>query len=296
MLALWLLLGTHTLSSRTESAGVRPLHWVIRASSLERTLDFTQNVLGMKVLRHEENEKACPMSNGNFNSSWSKTIVGFGTEEKHFMLEVIYNYGISSYPKGVGLQRFILNLVNVQESIGWAKRLGYAVEGNSSSALIVGPDGYIFDLRSETPTEIQAVVLQAENLELVAAWYEELLGFSRTDDAGENRMVLELRNRSFQYVLEASPTTPAPTDWDGRNVIAVPERQLRNIYTWLSQESPLAILHELREVEDTLGILLFTVLQDPGGYELCLVSLESFDMAIARRTSASSTFPTNSEL
>lgn len=37
MLALWLLLGTHTLSSRTESAGVRPLHWVIRTSSLERT-------------------------------------------------------------------------------------------------------------------------------------------------------------------------------------------------------------------------------------------------------------------
>lgn len=37
MLALWLLLGTHTLSSRTESAGVRPLHWVIKASSLERT-------------------------------------------------------------------------------------------------------------------------------------------------------------------------------------------------------------------------------------------------------------------
>ena len=32
---------------------------------------------------------------------------------------------------------------------------------------------YIFDLRSETPTEIQAVVLQAENLELVAAWYED---------------------------------------------------------------------------------------------------------------------------
>ena len=26
------------------------------------------------------------------------------------------------------------------------------------------------------------------------------------------------------------------------------------------------------------------MLQDPGGYELCLVSLESFDMAIARRT------------
>jgi len=32
---------------------------------------------------------------------------------------------------------------------------------------------YIFDLRSETPTEIQAVVLQAENLELVGAWYED---------------------------------------------------------------------------------------------------------------------------
>ena len=36
----------------------RAIHYVIRVSELEEVLEFTDKVLGMKVLRHEENEAA----------------------------------------------------------------------------------------------------------------------------------------------------------------------------------------------------------------------------------------------
>ena len=40
----------------------RAIHYVIRVSELEEVLEFTDKVLGMKVLRHEENEAALLVS------------------------------------------------------------------------------------------------------------------------------------------------------------------------------------------------------------------------------------------
>ena len=37
-------------------------HYVIRTSDLNATLSFTSAVLGLRVLRHEENPEACPIT------------------------------------------------------------------------------------------------------------------------------------------------------------------------------------------------------------------------------------------
>lgn len=36
--------------------------------------------------------------------AWSKTMIGYGPEEKNFALELTYNYGIDSYKNGDDLQ------------------------------------------------------------------------------------------------------------------------------------------------------------------------------------------------
>ncbi len=72
----------------------RSAHWVIRTTDLSKALEFYKSVLGMQVIRHEENPEACPITcNGNTNAAWSKTMVGYGTEDKGYALEIIYNYG-----------------------------------------------------------------------------------------------------------------------------------------------------------------------------------------------------------
>ncbi|PIO71789.1 hypothetical protein TELCIR_06303 [Teladorsagia circumcincta] len=55
----------------------------------------------MKVLRHEEFEEGCKAEcNGPYNGKWSKTMVGYGSEDDHFVIELTYNYEIGSYRLG----------------------------------------------------------------------------------------------------------------------------------------------------------------------------------------------------
>ncbi len=35
-----------------------------------------------------------------YDGKWSKTMVGYGAEDNHFVMELTYNYGIKSYKKG----------------------------------------------------------------------------------------------------------------------------------------------------------------------------------------------------
>ncbi|KAJ1460166.1 hypothetical protein M885DRAFT_434058, partial [Pelagophyceae sp. CCMP2097] len=118
-------------------------HYVIRASDLRRTLDFLTGVLSLRVLRHEESPAPCPITcNGRFATPWSKTMVGTMREDEAYALEVTFNYGVDSYPRGQGLRRFEMQSENVSKALAEAKRLGYAVDG----AVVTGPDGYAYAL------------------------------------------------------------------------------------------------------------------------------------------------------
>ncbi|CDW52663.1 Glyoxalase 2 domain containing protein [Trichuris trichiura] len=89
----------------------RALHYVIRVGNLMDSLCFYVGKLGMRVLRHEEFAQGCKATcNGPFGGKWSKTMVGYGPEDDHFVLEVVYNYGISSYDLG----NFHYNAVDMQ--------------------------------------------------------------------------------------------------------------------------------------------------------------------------------------
>ena len=35
-----------------------------------------------------------------YDGKWSKTMIGYGPEDNHFVCELTYNYGISKYPLG----------------------------------------------------------------------------------------------------------------------------------------------------------------------------------------------------
>ena len=35
-----------------------------------------------------------------YDGKWSKTMVGYGDEDNHFVMELTYNYGIKNYKKG----------------------------------------------------------------------------------------------------------------------------------------------------------------------------------------------------
>ncbi|KAE9551618.1 hypothetical protein FO519_005170 [Halicephalobus sp. NKZ332] len=79
----------------------RSLHYVFKTSNRQKTYDFYVKKLGMKILRHEEFGKGCEAScNGPFDGKWSKTMIGYGSEDENFVFELVYNYGLKKIPQG----------------------------------------------------------------------------------------------------------------------------------------------------------------------------------------------------
>ena len=106
-LLLALVFGALGHKSSIKEGVTRPgpaAHYVIRTSSLKETLIFTSKVLGLSVLRHEENPQACAITcNGDYDVPWSKTMVGTKPENEAYALEITYSYGVEKYSMGTGL-------------------------------------------------------------------------------------------------------------------------------------------------------------------------------------------------
>ena len=60
--------------------------------------------------------------------------------------------------------------------------------------------------------------------------------------------------------------------------------KIRIINAQIKATAPHQIIHELRELKEKLGTLLILILRDAGGFELCLVSEETFDPSVKAAT------------
>jgi catechol 2,3-dioxygenase-like lactoylglutathione lyase family enzyme len=269
----------------------RVLHWVIRVSSLEDTVGFTTDVLGMKVLRHEENAEPCPLTcNGIYDTPWSKTMVGYGPEDEHYALELTYNYGIYSYDAGGGLQRFVLYIDGAAAALERAKLRNLSVVGN----VVDGPDGYKYELHDKaerddvsTVEPFGDVVLKAADPSGLAKWYSDMIGMSAAPQAKDAfRVSFPSSGLPVGFVIEptADGAPPKIEQWEGRNAIALSETKLRAVNDRLVKESPDLIIHSMRELHEKLGTLFIVILRDPAGYEVCLVSIETFDPSVREAT------------
>ena len=272
----------------------RALNWAIRVSDLEATLNFTNSVLGMKTLRHEENDKPCPIKrNGGYDTRWSRTMVGYNREDSAYALELTYNYGVGAYEKGQGLDAFRVVLDSVVERSDVASSLGYAVKYASNGVRhITGPDGYEFTLvpkhhgngGHDREEPFSTVVLRTRDTNKMAAFYKSFFGMKgmmmMALDPLDTVHVVGFQEHSVRFAIAGLQKPPKITQWEGRNTISLPEKAVRELNRRLLEEAPELILHELREVEEKLGILLILTLRDPAGYEVCVVSSETFDDAV----------------
>eukprot|EP01043_Picozoa_sp_COSAG02_P048548 COSAG02_NODE_4779_length_4988_cov_1.897116_5_plen_370_part_00 len=185
----------------------RPAHYVQRSGDLLTSLSFLAE-LGFRVLRHEENEQACPITcNGAFENPWSKTMVGTLTEDKAYALELTHNYGVAQYDSGRhrSLVNFGVVVTDPPTVAQAAGQLGYftaplpPVAGLqtgwqdaalASTMLVIGPDDYYYTLMAGSGTEpagisprFHHVSLRVSSLQHSLLFYTELLGMQQLPDA-----------------------------------------------------------------------------------------------------------------
>ena len=119
---------------------MRMLHTMLRVGNLERSIEFYTEVLGMKVLRHND------FPEGKF----SLAFVGYGAESDNTVLELTYNYGTESYDMGKAYGHIALEVDDAHKACDAVKKVGCKVvreagpmmHGTTVIAFVEDPDGY----------------------------------------------------------------------------------------------------------------------------------------------------------
>jgi len=240
----------------------------------------------MKVLRHEENTEACKITcNGRYNNAWSKTMIGYDTEDKGYCLEITYNYGVASYPASNGLQHIAIAVDDVSAAVNKAKELGFKVDEASNT--IAGPDNYEYLVMPKVRREqFDHIKLRVTSVDASLKFYTETMGLKdltpkfKVNSTGATKYaVVGYTPGMVPLFLFEDGAKVQVQAVDGRHAISMKETLIRDIYARLDKATQ--VVHELQELDDKLGKLVITVVKDVDGYEHCLVNSELFDKAAA---------------
>lgn len=123
---------------------MRLLHAMIRVNSLEESLDFYCNKLGMTLLRKKD------YPSGEFTLAF----VGYGDEQHHTVIELTHNWRISSYEHGNAFGHLAIGVEDIYRTCADLKAKGVKVvrepgpmkHGGAVIAFIEDPNGYKIEL------------------------------------------------------------------------------------------------------------------------------------------------------
>ncbi|XP_053131393.1 glyoxalase domain-containing protein 4 isoform X1 [Hemicordylus capensis] len=259
--------------------GRRALHFVFKVGDRAQTARFYRELLGMRVLRHEEFEEGCKATcNGPYDGKWSKTMVGYGPEDEHFVAELTYNYGIGDYRLGNDFQG--LTVVSSQ-AVKNAKKLEWPLKEISGGTYRVeAPGGYVFfleDKESPKPDPVLKVTLAVSRLQTSVNYWSKLLGMKvyETDEGLQKALLGYADNQCKLELLGLGQAVDHGTAF-GRIAFSCPKEELPAIEALMKKENQ-KILTPLVSL-DTPGkaTVQVVILADPDGHEICFVGDEAF--------------------
>ncbi|CAL5183918.1 unnamed protein product [Lathyrus oleraceus] len=170
----------------------RFLHAVYRVGDLDRTIKFYTEAFGMKLLRKRDVPE----------EKYANAFLGFGSEKTNFVVELTYNYGVTSYDIGTGFGHFAIATPDVYKFVEDVRAKGGNVTrepgpvsgGSTVIAFVKDPDGYIFEIleRASTPEPLCQVMLRVGDLDRSIKFYEKTLGL---------KVVKKVDRPQYKYTL-----------------------------------------------------------------------------------------------
>jgi lactoylglutathione lyase len=117
---------------------------MLRVGDLSRSLDFYTNVMGMKLLRQNDNKEY----------EYTLAFVGYGNESEQAVLELTYNWGTDSYDLGNAYGHVAFEVEDIYQMCEQIAERGGDVYrkpgpvkgGKTVIAFVRDPDGYAIEL------------------------------------------------------------------------------------------------------------------------------------------------------
>lgn len=253
----------------------RPLHYVFKIGNRRANLEFFRDILGMKVLRHEEFTEGCKAAcNGLYDGKWSKTMIGYGSEDDHFVMELTYNYNIGSYKLGNDFGGLTIFSSTIRDEV--IKR-GYSFQEESGGFVLKSPDGYKFVIIEDKSERdpVKRVALNVSNMKRSSEFWKNIAGLSIHSQSEKKTELSSGNNHCNLEIVEISDPIDRASGY-GRIAFAVPREDLPGIEKQMNDnhETVLTPLVKL----DTPGKATVEVVicADPDGHEICFVGDEAF--------------------
>ena len=123
---------------------MRMLHTMLRVGEMQRSIDFYTKAMGMQLLRTTDRP----------DQKYSLAFVGYADESQQAVIELTYNYGVSSYDLGTGYGHIAIGVDDIHGVCERVRAAGAAVTrepgpvkgGTTVIAFVEDPDGYKIEL------------------------------------------------------------------------------------------------------------------------------------------------------
>ncbi|KAM7498897.1 hypothetical protein LguiA_023311 [Lonicera macranthoides] len=140
----------------------RFLYAVYRVGDLNRTIEFYTVCFGMQLFEKEDRPSL----------RYSYAVVGYGAQDTHFFLKLIYDYGVDSIDIGTGFGHFGILSLDANQTLDLVVANGGVVtmyprtNGDGSvTAFVVDPSGYLFEI-TQTSSNNQSLIIDHINFSL----------------------------------------------------------------------------------------------------------------------------------
>ncbi len=122
----------------------RYMHTMLRVGDLDRSVKFYTELFGMKEIRRND------VPDGKYTLAF----LGYGDEASNTVLELTYNYGVSSYDIGSGFGHLAIGMPDVYGACESMRAAGAKITrepgpvkfGKTVIAFVEDPDGYKIEL------------------------------------------------------------------------------------------------------------------------------------------------------
>ncbi|AYV20449.1 lactoylglutathione lyase [Vibrio mediterranei] len=122
----------------------RILHTMLRVGDLDKSISFYTDVIGMKLLRKNENTEY----------KYTLAFLGFGDESEGAVIELTYNWGVTEYDLGSAYGHIAIGVDDIYSTCDAIKTAGGNVTrepgpvkgGTTQIAFVKDPDGYMIEL------------------------------------------------------------------------------------------------------------------------------------------------------
>ncbi|QDA11533.1 lactoylglutathione lyase [Pasteurella multocida] len=119
---------------------MRILHTMLRVTNLERSIQFYQQVLGMRLLRTSDNPEY----------KYTLAFLGYDDEENASVLELTYNWGVTEYELGTAYGHIAIGVEDIYAICDAVRQAGGKITrepgpvkgGKTVIAFVEDPDGY----------------------------------------------------------------------------------------------------------------------------------------------------------